>query len=387
MKPTSNSSYDHFAQMLEGAQPDAALDWLAEEFHRERAYAEWFEVLKMKARREAGLPIVRMGSEPQDLVSNEALEQALYRACAIVGEQLFRDGQPAKAWTYYQLVGNRGRAAEFLRQIPATSDNAAELIDVAIGADVAPDHGLELLLQFRGPCDAITTIDQMIMEWPRETRVACTARLVRHVYAELKECLLQTIRRREGSAPTANNLLEMVDSRRWLFADAAFHIDPSHLAATVRLARLTTAPDALELARELCDYGRRLDRSLMARGVPPFDDLFEDHAAYFDAALGRDVDAVLNRFAARFDAASATEVQASVAAVMIDLLSRNERWSPALDWSLRGLNGADAEGGAAPAIIEIAEKSHRLADLARWYRDRDKLLLHCMALLRERDRR
>jgi hypothetical protein len=290
------------------------------------------------------------------------------------------------AWKYFQLVGDRRRGAELLRQIPASRENMDELIDVAIGSDVDPEYGLELILQYRGTCDAITTLDQMIATWSPVVRDAAAARLVRHVHHELTNSLRTAIER-SGQRADAGTLVELMESRPELFARGEFHLDPSHLAATVRLARLTTDRQALQLACELCQYGQRLDRSLVSMGEPPFVNWFDDHQRFLEATMGRGLDPALEFFSKQWESAPSAESRMTAAAVMVDLLCRQQHWTEALDWSLKGLNGNDSDCGVVPSALEIAGKCGRLADLASSYRSRGKLLMYGVALLCAKDRR
>ncbi len=389
MNNFASTSYDQFAQSLATMGTDAAMQWLADEFRQNRQYAEWFEVLKMQARHQVGLELIRTGDEnSEDAIRREQLEPLLYKACGQVGEQLFRDGQPAQAWKYFQLVGDRGRAARLLRGIPVTQSNVQELIDVALAAGVAPEYGIELTLQFLGTCNAITSFDQHMPYLPASIRDPSAELLVRHVYNELTANVSAVVERREGKPPMAGNLSELIEQRPWLFAEDAYHIDPSHLAATVRIARMTTARAALEQANSLCIYGQRLDSTLIGAGDPPFEELFVAHEKYFDAAMGTGFEQTLAYFTARLPASYKVGESPSLAAeVLVDLLCRNNRWSEALRISLDWLDGAAGQNNPAPAALEIAQHCGELETLAQWFRQRDNLLMYTVALLHINSRR
>ncbi len=383
MNKFASTSYDRFAQTLTTKGVDASLIWLADEFRQYRQYAEWFEVLKMQARHQVGLELIRSGDEnSEDAMRREQLEPLLYKACGQVGEQLFRDGQPAQAWKYFQLVGDCGRAARLLQGISANQSNVQELIDVALAAGVAPEYGIELTLKFLGTCNAITSFDQHMPYLPASVRDPSAELLVRHVYNELTANVSAVIERREGKSRGIAALSELIEQRPWLFAEDAYHIDPSHLGATVRIARMTTARAALEQANSLCIYGQRLGPTLIGAGDPPFEELFVSHAKYFEAAMGKGFEQTLAYFTARLPASHKVGESPSPAAeVLVDLLCRNNRWSDALRISLDWLEGAAGQNNPAPAALEIAQHCGELETLAQWFRQRNNLLMYTVALL------
>ena len=383
MNNPTETNFDHLSQTLAQRGVDPALAWLEQEFTQGKQYPELFEILKMKARRQAGLPLTQMVDElSADAKSQEMLERLLYEACGRVGEMLFRDGRAALAWKYFQLVGDRRRAAQMLRDIPSTAENAQELIGVALGEGVAPEYGIELTLRFLGTCSAITNMDQCMAFENEPVRNAAADLLVRHLYRELTRNVVGEIESREGASPTQSSLVELFEPRPWLFAGDGFQVDPSHLAAAVRLGRMTTSRDGLEQALELCRYGQRISPSLIGSGETPFDDLFPAHGEYFAAALGRNVEHALAYFRERLPSETANrEAGRPVAEVLVDLLCRNQRWPEALKSSLDWLAGCAGNAGIVPSALEIAKRSDQLNKLAEWYRQRGNLLMYGVALL------
>jgi hypothetical protein len=383
MNSPQTTSYDRFADALARGGQDDALRWLAAQLHESRSYAEWFEVLKMQARRDAGLPFLAGDSDAaEDPARREDLERKLYEACGIVGEQLFRDGRPGLAWKYFQVVGDRSRAAALLREIPPTEENARDLIDVAIGADVDPAYGIDVTLRFKGTCDGISAFDQFAENWSRSTRADAAERLVNHVLDELGRNVQADLERRTGQA-VGGTLSDWLASRRDLVTGSAYHIDPSHLVATIRIARLATSAASLRKALVLCAYGRRLDPSLVGAGDPPFEDQFESHEIFFRGALGENVDHALAYFGNEGPSAQDESTQDPRAAVMVDLLARHGRWKEALDWSLAGLGGREHSIANVPTALELARQAGALPRLAEWYRNRQSLLMYAVCLMEE----
>ena len=86
--------------------------------------------------------------------------------------------------------------------------------------------------------------------------------------------------------------------REWLFQDNAYHIDTTHLASTVRIARVLADPADLRLALDLTEYGRRLSQQFQYQGDEPFVETYPSHALYFQALLGENVEEALAYFQA-----------------------------------------------------------------------------------------
>ena len=388
MNDQTETNFDHLSQTIAKRGVDPALDWLEQEFTQHKQYPELFEILKMKARRQVGLPLTQTEEElSADAKSQEKLERLLYQACGKVGEMLFDEGRAALAWKYFQLVGDRRRAAQLLRAIPASDVNARELIGVALDEGVAPDYGIELTLRFLGTCSAITSMDQCMPFEKEPVRNEAADLLVRHVYRELTHNVIAEIESREGGAhPPQTSLVELFEPRPWLFAGVGFQVDPSHLAATARLGRMTTRHESLNQAIALCRYGQQLNPSLIGTGETPFEDLFVAHEKYFAAALGRNVETALEYFRERVPSDSANRDAGRLAAeVLVDLLCRNHRWPEALQWSLDWLAAGAGNAGIVPSGLEIAKRSGQLPKLAEWYRQRSSLLMFGVSLLYERE--
>ncbi len=77
---------------------------------------------------------------------------------------------------------------------------------------------------------------------PRADQQAAAALLLRHLHAELLANVRADIVRQSGSEPAETTLAALVADRDWLFADNNYHIDTTHLAATIRFARLLEEP-------------------------------------------------------------------------------------------------------------------------------------------------
>ncbi len=267
-------SYDFsaFESQLSQEGIAVALNHLASDFESRQQYAELFEVLKLQARHRLAMPVVALeNTPPGDATQQQELEQALYQACGRVGELLFRGGKPALAWRYFQLVGDRVRAAELLRAISVTADNVNEIVNVAIDSGVDPIYGLQQILEHQGICNAITTFDGQIAYEPRSIRSQAAEILVDALTAEVTASLRRQIETTESTPlPDNPSVQELFGPRPWLFADGQSYVDVSHLASVVRIARFVRTPPKYQLAAELCEFGEQLREPFTVNGEFPF---------------------------------------------------------------------------------------------------------------------
>ncbi len=200
---------------------------------------------------------------------------------------------------YLRPVGDKQLVASALEKVAPTEENMQDLIEIGLHEGVAPALGYGLVLQHYGTCNAITTFEGAVLARPRGDQQACAAALVKHVHAELLANLRADIARQEGREPSEASLAALVADRDWLFGELNYHIDTTHLAATVRFARLLEDPELVRLAHDLTEYGRRLHEQFQFAGEPPFEEVYPAHGLFFAAQLGEKVDEALEYFAKR----------------------------------------------------------------------------------------
>jgi hypothetical protein len=384
--PPVPDDFSAFEALLRESHPAQALEFLAGRFRENRQFAELFEVLKMQARHRLGLPVVPLDDAPADDPARQAeLEQALYRACGEVGELLFRDGKPALAWRYFQLVGDRPRASQLLREIPLTDHNAGEIISVAIDSGVDPVYGLELVLKHQGLCNAITAFDNQIAYEPRPVRRGAAERLVAALHAELTCQLRRAIETAQSARlPPGLSIPQFTCDRPWLFSDGRTYIDVSHLAAGVRIARLAGSAETLGLAVELCDYGSQIAPACEVRGEFPFDDHFPDHQLFLNGLLGPRKEEAIAEFHRRGTAPGLDPVPRKMAfEVLVALHLAHSEYALALEHSLAGLAGDEGPLGMVPTALQIAATAGRLNELGDYYRNRGNPLMHAICRVLE----
>ncbi len=216
-------------------------------------------------------------------------------------------------------------------------------------------------------------------------RVACAERLIRHLHGELSANLRSDIAGRGQLLPPAGaTLAEIIAGRDWLFAEDSYHIDISHLASVVRMSVLASDPEAIALAADLTEYGRRLSPRLQFEGVPPFERIFDDHGIYLRVLLGRDVDAAIAHFRAKLGPPGRGEESpdpAVPAQTLVNLLVRLGRLDEAIEVSSQYLSGLPDSALFCPSAAQLCQRAgdpKRLLDIAR---DRRDLVNYTAALM------
>ncbi|MDG3002754.1 hypothetical protein [Paludisphaera mucosa] len=356
---------------LDGGGPAEAIDRLVADLERDGNYRLLLDALLLKARHELGLPLIQVGRYA-DLPEADRLrfEERYVEALRHVGSRFLAAGEIPTAWAYFQAIGEPGPVAEALAALPTPDDpdRIGPLIDVAFHQGANPTRGFEWILRSYGPCPAITALEQSGPADPA-VRTACVERLIRHLHESLVDNIRADVTRRgQPQAAAGAGIAELIAGRDWLFSDDAYHTDVSHLTTVVRWSATAADPEALRLALDLTEYGRRLSPRLQYDSAPPFERTFEDHNVYLKALTGRDVDAAVAHFRAKLDERDPSEdgdVQSTIPAqVLVNLLMRVGRQDEAVEVATEHL--LDVPDGllACPSIAELCQRSGRLDRLA-----------------------
>src|SRR5439155_12279601 len=115
-----------------------------------------------------------------------------------------------------------------------------------------------------------------------------------------------------------------------LFAVDFYHIEVSHLSSVVQMSGELPAGPELDLARELCAYGRKLSARFQYPGEPAFENQYRDYAVYLDVLASDNVEAGLAHFRAKVESSNPEEVGTAPAEVLVNLLLRLSRNAEAL---------------------------------------------------------
>jgi hypothetical protein len=380
MSPTmDDKTFDLIEQAVASGGAASALDLIARKFLAEKQYPRLFETRLMQKRLELGLPLIQMGAiETLPEPARARYESGVREAAREAGALFLADGDIARAWPYFRAVGDRETIAAAIentehREQPGGQIDA--LIDIALGERVHPPKGLELVIAQHGICRAITYFEQ----YPDlEQREACLILLVRTLHAEIVSNLKRAIEQREGQAPGASSIPELMAGRDWLFGEYDAYVDTSHVINVVRFALDLPNQDlqdreAIRLALELCEYGAHLSDQFKMRGEPPFEDIYRDHAIYLRALLGEDqmgedLDAAMGHFKSKIVAQDDPMFAIRSAQVLVGLLVRRERYQEAMQISMEHLSGIAPDLLAGPTLFQLCQlagDSERLKELAR----------------------
>lgn len=375
--------FDQLLQMSEQGQKSDALDALIQYVDQSGQYHELFEALKMKLRWDLGLPAAQVEPEaPLDEETELKLERGLIAACRRVGEAFFRAGKIREGWMYLRPVGDPKWIAEITSRVQVTDENFDDLQQVLLHEGVDIRRGYQLSLERLGTCNSITLFDQALASRPRADQQVAADLLVRHVHRELLANLRGDIQRREGKTPVEATAEEIVQARPDLLKGGSYHLDTSHLASTVRFARVVDEPDVLRLALDIAQYGRKLHPQYQYPGEEPFLDLYPASIAFFRALLGQQVDAGIRYFTQKADSVDQGHYGLLAVEVLIDLLSRCGRQADAIAALEQRVPAGSRTMGIAPSLLQLSQRLGDYRPMQDLAKKRGDLLSYAAALMR-----
>ena len=385
--------FDELEQLTTAHGPAPAIDrliaWL-----RERAdYTSLFYALLLKARQELGVSPIPTGAAKDLPESVHApYEEAIRSAGRHVGQLCLDAGNVPQAWAYFRMLGESAPVKEALEAYqPKQDEDIQGVIQVAYYEGVHPRRGFDLILERNGLCNAITTLSgSQGLGHAKEDRQYCIRRLIRTLYAELCERLSAEITRREGNDPRESmsevTVPKLLAGRDWLLEDEFAHIDVSHLSAVVQMSIHLDPCKELDLARELCDYGRRLPKRLTFRGEDPFDDLYVDYGVYLRILAGEQVEEGIAHFRAKANNADSDICGTYPAQVLVNLLLRLGRTADALAVGRQYLAAADSRHLSCPSLVELCQMAGDYKSLAQSARDQGDTVHYLAGLLAAKQR-
>jgi hypothetical protein len=360
MLPTA---LDELQTTLRETGPAAAIDRLCARLREEKDYRGLFYALLMKKRQELGASPIPTGPAA-DLPSSvhAPYEEAIREAGRHVGRLYLDEGNIAEAWFYFRMLGEPEPVAQALvAHVSGADEDMQPLVHLAFYEGLAPKKGFDWILERYGICNAITTLGSQELPHPEEVKQYCVARLVRALYAELRERLLADIERQEGKMPPHDaerpTVRELIAGRENLFADGFAHIDVSHLSSVVQMSIRLEPGAELNLARELCAYGELIPKQFHYNSDPPFDDLYRDYGVYLAIVAGDRIEEGLAHFRAKADSADPETIGTYPAQVLVNLLLRLGRPKEALEVAQKHLITADPRHLSCPGVLELCQRA------------------------------
>ena len=315
----------------------------------------------------------------------EKLEHAYLTSCREIGQLFLDANDPLSAWRYLRPTGDKHAIRQWLACASADENNADELIELALYEGIDPERGFAWLLARSGTCQSITQLEAIQAQLSIPDQTACAAVLLRHVHQELLANLRGHAEQLGDVPASANTALEYVTALPQLIADGNFHIDTSHLATTVRYARLLTEPGLVELAIDLAEYGSRLAEDHQYPGEPPFEQLYPTHMLLFRATLGQEVDAAVEYFGQRARDSIGDSHSTTAIETYLVLLQRIGRGQQALEEYVELVPKGCELSLHAPDLMSLARQQGSWQDYFAICQSRDDLVGYAAGLLAERE--
>jgi hypothetical protein len=397
--PTGSITNDDFMMLEQLADKEglqAAAQELVERMRQQKLYPELFEARKMLHRVELGLPPVqvdpigahgkRSGAIQQDPQVQDELDKRLLDACREVGGGLMRSGRLQEGWMYLRAVGDDAFASEAMAAVEPTQDNLDLLLNLYVHEGVDIGRGTELCLKMRGTCNTITMLDSIVAMRGRSDQQAAVEALVKHVHQELLANLIADVTRRmpQVNAPEDHTIVAWLGLVPGLLRDGTYHLDTTHLASTVRFARVLDDPSTLRLAADLAEYGRQLHAQYQYSSEEPFADLYPMSLAWFRALLGEHVDAALRVFRQKAESIDLEEHGTIGIETYADLLARIGRPDEAGKYLIRTMPDGMRPFGVAPSLIELSSASGEFQPMKDHAKQRGDLIGFAAALLQSK---
>ncbi|MEM9943424.1 MAG: hypothetical protein AAF939_17815 [Planctomycetota bacterium] len=363
---------------------EKSLDYLDHFFRRNKDFYKLFEVLKMKCRHRLGLALM-YSSQPDDLSDDQQkeLEDGLLDACREVGTLLIRSGNLQDGWMYLQPLADRNLTEKLIESVPVDENNIDDLIEISVSQGAAPAYGFGLLLRHYGTCNGITTFDTQVARFDRPIQKAMAEKLLHHLYQELMSNVRYGLEQTGGKVDEQATLGEVLELNPEMLSGGAHHIDTTHLASLMRIARVVSDPKDIRMALDLAEYGQKLIDDFKYEGSPPFENTYEDHLIYYRALLGIEVDAAVSHFEKKAQNVSTEEYGSVAIETLIEFLVRLGKQDKALEVCIDKLLGKLEPMGLAPSPFEIAQTERQRVRLMEFYRSQDDLLGFTASLLQD----
>ncbi|MFO0802742.1 MAG: hypothetical protein U0791_06410 [Gemmataceae bacterium] len=358
--------FDRLQSNLAAGGPAVAVDALIAELRTAEDYGNLFYALLMKKRIELGVsPFPTGPSADLPPSTHEPYENAIREAGRHVGGLFLRKGDLPKAWNFFRMLGEPEPVREALEKFqPQPEDDIYPLIEIAWQGGVLPKKGFDLILERHGVCSAITTVSSSDLNTNPELRDHCIGKLVHAIHDQLSERVRADLEGRGHAVPPDATLTRMVEGHPELFSEDSYHIDTSHLSSVCQMSMYLPKGPENDLARDLCEYGRRLAPNIRGGGGDaPFEDTYEDFLAFLNVIAGVKVEEGLARFKMKAER-EAAEGASYAAQIYVNLLLRIDRAKDALEAAKAMLANEDERNLICPSVSELAKRLNDYQSMA-----------------------
>ncbi|HEY2910224.1 MAG TPA: hypothetical protein VGI99_08255 [Gemmataceae bacterium] len=368
------AAFERLQAAFAGGGAVKAADALIAELRAAEDFNNLFYALLLKKRIELGVSPFPTGPAA-DLPphTHEPYEQTIREAGRHVGQLFLERGQFPQAWNFFRMLGEPEPVREALERFePGPDTDIYPIIEIAWQGGVLPKKGFDLILDRHGVCSAITTVSSSDINSNPDLRDYCIGRLVRAIHEQLTERLRSDLESRGTPASAKASIKQMCEESRELFGEDAYHIDTSHLSSACQMSLYLPAGEENALARELCEYGRRLSPTIRGGGGDaPFEEMYDDFLPFLNVIAGVDVEKGLARFKAKAER-EAAEGATYAAQVYVNLLVRIGKLREAFEAAQNMLAAEDERNLICPGVSELAKRLNdygAMAEAARVRRD------------------
>ena len=365
-----------------------ALQFLKKHFREAGEYHRLFDVLKMEIRHELGLRLLhREDDSPLEEETQNKLEDRFLDACREIAGLYFADGNLNDGWIYLQPLGDEPFAKDLLEKVEVTEDNFGAIIEIAFNHGVSPVYGYRLMLDKTGTCNGITAFDVQGRQFDRTTVSSLASVLLNHFYGEIRDNIIEHIRKVEGEVTDSLSIGEYLKKYDWLVREGGHHADATHLASVIRIARQTTLNEDLVKALSLAEYGCRLSEDFQFASDPPFEQIYEDHRIWYQAMVGIDVDAAIDHFSDKADQSMGQYCETNVVEALVDLQIRTNNRDAAVESTTKRIISQIEPGELPAAAFEIAESTSQYEGLAKAFQQKGNFAGFAFAKLCQQEQR
>ncbi len=377
--------FDELTQTTSASGPMAAANQLAEFLRSTEQYPELFEALKIQRRLELGLSAVALDTDPTLTPAQaEAIERGLLDGCREVGLHLMRKGRIQDGWLYLRPVGDFAAIRDAVKDLQVDSENIEDFLQLFVQEGVDVTRGVQLSLEHRGTCNTISMMESIVSRLGRKDQQAGAGALVRHMHDELITSVRNDLERRDGGCPPGETLASILAQRPDLLREGAYHLDTTHIASTVRLARVLDDRVELALALDLCRYGRELGPGYQYPSEEPFGELYLMTGYFIEALLGEKVEPGLHQFLRKAESLD-PEAHGTVAIeTYADLLARIGRYDEAIAFLIKRMPAGMRPYGIAPSLLELSCLAKNFGPMMEQSKARNDIIGYAAALLQSK---